>query len=286
MNEHCYTLDKLKLKSGIFDEIVDVCYVIHVVGSIRLKKVLEQTYELPLCKNTQICHNKGFKKCRKDLKVQRSPQDLLNCYQYILNDALRQKYKNIIILEDDFVYEDALFNPQYQKNIINFVKKNKNEDFVFSLGGLPICQSLCISNPYITNLYLSCGTHAILYTEKAIKNIYNQMNTNKVVVNDIDEYMSTTYFYKRYGHIEPLITQTFPETENAKSWGSHYSMKYQDKMYEFNFYQIIKHFFNIFHLQNNTRHYKTVSLLSLLLFYFIFFYIIYKIIKTISKKVV
>lgn len=282
MNEHCYTLEKLKLKYGIFDEIVDACYVIHLVGSPRLKKVLEQTYELPLCKNTQICHNKGFKKCRKDLKVQRSPHDLLNCYKYILNDALRQKYENIIILEDDFIYEDALFNPYYQKNIIEFVKKSKKSDFVFSLGALPTCQSLCITNPYITNLYLSCGTHAILYSEKAIKNIYNQMNSN---MNDIDEYMSTKYFYKRYGHIVPLITQTFPETENTKSWGSHYSMKYQDKIYEFNFYQIIKHFFNIFNLQNDTRHYKTVSLLSLFLFYLIFFYIIYKVIKIISKRV-
>jgi hypothetical protein len=281
MNEHCYTFDKLKLKSGIFDEIVDACYIIHVVGSVRLKKVLEQTYELPLCKNTMICHNKGFKKCRKDLKIQRTPYDLLNCYKYILNDALRQKYKNIIILEDDFIYEDALFNPHYQKNIIEFVKKNKKDDFVFSLGALPTYQSLCITNPYITNLYLSCGMHAILYSEKSIRNIYNQMNT----MNDIDEYMSTRYFYKRYGHIVPLITQTFPETENTKSWGSHYSIKYKNKVYEFNLYQIVKYFFYIFNLQNDTRHYKTVSLLSLFLFYLIVFYLIYKIIKIISKKV-
>ncbi len=283
MNEHCYILEKLKIKEGIFDEIVDACYIIHLIGSPRLRNVYKQTYELPLCKNTMICHNKGFKKCRKDLKVQRSPHDLLNCYKYILANALREKYQQIIILEDDFIYENALFNPFYQKNIIKFLNKNncKNRDFIFSLGGLPTCQSLYVTNPYFTNLYLSCGTHALLYSNKAIENVYKNMKS----MNDIDEFTSTHYFYKRYGHIIPLITQTFPETENTKSWGSHYSINYKNNNYEFNFYQIVKYFFYMFKLHKSTKHYNTVSLLSLLLFYLVVCYIIYKIIKISIKKV-
>ncbi len=46
MNDQCYVLERLKVKSGIFDEIIDACYIIHLTGSSRLNSVLKQTYEL------------------------------------------------------------------------------------------------------------------------------------------------------------------------------------------------------------------------------------------------
>ncbi len=265
MNDQCYVLERLKVKSGIFDEIIDACYIIHLTGSNRLNNVLKQTYELPLCKNTMICHNRGYKKCKKTLKRNKSNIDLVDCNMYIFKDALRNGYQQICILEDDFIYEDSLFNPHHQKQIVSYLNKEKckNSDYIYSLGSLPYLQFFSYNSLYHTNIFISTGTHATIYSKSAMNHLYK----NRKNMDDIDAYLNMYYFYKRYGYSVPLITQTFPETENSKNWGEFMNL---------NMYNYIKYLFYLFDLHQSTYHYKTFFVCSILLFTIIYYFIIKK----------
>ncbi len=268
-NDTCYLLEPISSQSGIFDSIIDACYIIYLSGNeARYERILSQTRELPLCKNTLLCHNFGYKKCHKRLKDQRSTYDLIDAYMYIFNDALEKKYDQIAVLEDDFIYENALFTSHHQKSVCDFLEKKKcaSRDFVYSLGALPYLQSLHLIHPRHTHVYLSSGTHAMIYPKCAIKKIYHQRDH----IHDMDLYLNQYYFYKKYGYTLPLITQTFPETENAKSWGSHLKI---------DGYKYMKYMFHFFQLHESTFHYKTFFILSILLFYTIAYFLFKKIAK-------
>ncbi len=254
-NSKCYNYEKIEFNKGIFDEICDACYIIHLEDNGRLKNVKKQLYELPLCKNTIICHNKGFKKCNKELRYDKSNYDLIDAYMQIYNDAIKKEYDGIIILEDDFIYENDLFNPVHQNKIIKFIQKKKNQDFIYTFGVMPFLQTFNIINFDIFHHYviLSGGLHSVYYSKKAIQNIYEKRNK----MTDIDEYLNATYFYKKYGYVLPLITQTFPETDNSKNWTLTKNI---------GLYSVLKPLLEYFELHKSTKNYKIFYITSIILF--------------------
>lgn len=259
-NSKCYKYENIKYDNGIFDEIIDACYVIHLENNGRLENVKKQLNELPLSKNTIICHNKGYKKCEKDLIEQKSTHDLIDAYKQIAYDSIKKNYNGIIILEDDFIYEDALFNPFHQNKIIKYIKKNieNDKDFIYTFGVMPFIQTFNILEfeLFHHNVILSGGLHSTFYSKKAIKNIYN----NKC--NDIDAYFNRYYFYKKYGYCVPLITQIFPETENSKNW----------KIPGINnqLYNSLKPLIIYLNLHKSTKNYKIFYITSIIAFSLLF----------------
>ena len=121
-----------------------------------------------------------------------------------------QNYKHILILEDDFIFDEKILNIENTNEIFNFIQ-NKDEEYIYLLGCVPFLQIPSIS--YNRNVLLKMGTHACIYTEKMREMI---LNTEQSIISDWDVYMN--FNLKQYMFHEPLCYQLFPQTENRKEW--------------------------------------------------------------------
>ena len=199
----CYYFEKLEFKSALLD--IDATYVIHLENNGRLGSVKEQLNEFRPTKSVFILHNKGYKKCEKDGYINKPALDLVDAFLYIFKDAQQKNYKNVLILEDDFIFSNRIKDKKVQQNIMNFIS-NKNYD-IYALGILPFIQKAYHNN---TSQCKGLGTHAIIYSRNFIN---KTLQKDKKSIKDWDEYVGERYTYN-----EPLCYQLFPKTENQDSW--------------------------------------------------------------------
>ena len=209
----CYKSETIHYSKHLFSN-VDMTYVIHLEGNGRLKSIKKELDKYRPSRNCTIVFNKGFKKCSKPhLPKQLSPYDLVDANLYIINDAKKNNYKQILILEDDFFFEeDLLRNPGHVHEIEDFLNKNSNDSTIYYLGCLPliVLPSLTHHNKIIYRI----GTHSVIYNEKAIEKI---ASVDQMKVKDWDHYLqfsNSSYMYYR-----PLCFQLFEKTENSNHWG-------------------------------------------------------------------
>lgn len=217
--DSCYRFEQLDYSNGLLN--LDATYIIHLEGNGRLEQIKSQLNEFHPTNLVYILYNKGYKKCNKSLHLNEPQIDLIDAFIYIFKDALHKNYQNILILEDDFIFNKKITNPKIQKNVMDFVteKSKKNEAFVYLLGCLPFLQRSYDAN---TNILVSgIGTHACIYSRKCIE---DTLKGDQTKFKDWDYY---TYFnYTKYMYHEPLCYQLFPETENQKNWDSFFGLKY------------------------------------------------------------
>ncbi len=214
-NESCYTLEEINYPKGIFDNSVDITYVITMDNATeRQKKVYNQLNKFRPTKKVIIVKNKGFRKCDKHdynhNKIDISYKDLTYTNMYIFH--LAKKYNHILILEDDFIFSNKLLNNKITNSINQFIiDKNPN---IYYLGCLPYIFN--IFNNSHPNVCLSTATHAVIYG-KTIREYLGKVYKHKTNYKDIDVMTGTLsgmYMYK-----EPLSIQLVLETENKKNWG-------------------------------------------------------------------
>jgi hypothetical protein len=213
MNNNCYNFKKILFKKGIFDNSVDATYIIHLENNGRLNSIKYQLSKYQPTKIVYIVFNKGFKKCSKDPYINISSLDLVDAFLKIFIDAKNKNYNNILILEDDFFFNEKIknifINNEINKFIIN--KNAINEQFMYYLGCLPYLRL-----PYNNNtnkLLCSTGTHACIYS-KELRNYI--LNTDHKKINDWDLYNNFNSI--RYIYNKPLCYQLFPDTENSNNW--------------------------------------------------------------------
>ena len=211
----CYKYEKKVFNEGLLDNSIDATYIIHLENNGRLPNILEQLNIYQPSKIVYILFNKGYKKCKKNLLVQSTTYDLVDAFLHIFKDANNKKYNNILILEDDFIFNKKIKNKKVINDINKFIKLKVNEEFIYLLGTLPFFQI-----PYEINhfkLLSSLGTHACIYSKKAIDTILKKSDEK---IDDWDTF--TNFNFTRYLYKEPLCYQLFPETDNFKNWNDVY----------------------------------------------------------------
>jgi hypothetical protein len=222
---NCYNFKKIFFEKGLMDNSIDATYIIHLEDNGRLESINEQLSKYQPSKVVYIVFNKGYKKCKKNLHKQEPPVDLVDAFLKVFKHSIEQNYNNILILEDDFIFNSKIKNKEITNDIDNFINEKKGESFMYMIGVLPYIQIPYKNNHY--KLIGSNGTHASVYSKKLIEDTLNNNNTK---INDWDYHTNTTYV--RYVYKEPLCYQLFTDTENSKYWdnsiwnGSYFIRKY------------------------------------------------------------
>lgn len=199
----------MRFSDGIFSE-VDATYVIHLEGNGRLSKVKEQLSKYHPTNQVYILFNKGYKKCKKSANITIPPLDLVDAFLTCFKHANNLGYKNILILEDDFMFSDAVY--QGAPNVDQYLRDNQGA-YVYYLGMVPYVQSPKLDTQTTWNTHVSTGSHAVIYTPEVRKQI---LATPQTTITDWDIFLNLNI--KKYAYKEPLCFQLFPETENYKHW--------------------------------------------------------------------
>jgi len=216
MKVKCYNFKKLEYNQATFADSVDATYILHLEGNGRLPDILNQLNKYHPTKIVYIVFNKGYKKCQKKLSKYEPPTDLVDAYFQTLKDS--KNYRNILILEDDFIFNERMNDPKVTNDINTFINDKDNEEFMYMLGALPHLQ-IPYKNKHYT-LCISSGTHASIYSKKLRDNILDNVPID--TVGDWDVY--TNLNCSRYIYEEPLCYQLFPDTENSKYWINYFGV--------------------------------------------------------------
>ena len=210
----CYEFKRIKFKKGIFDASIDATYIIHLLNNGRLSNIKKQLMKVKPTKNVFILENQGFKTCNKDLVEKKSTFDLIHCYLEIFKHSHQHQFQNILILEDDFIFDIKLNFQDNINNINNFCLKHQQDNFMLSLGTLPII-TLPSLDSHFYKTFITIGTHNMIYSKKCIDYILKEKE-HVNVYNDWDVYLNKIGL--KYIYDKPLIYQKFEETENQKNW--------------------------------------------------------------------
>ena len=151
------------------------------------------------------------------LNANKSSIDLIDANLYIIKDAYNKNYKNILILEDDFIFNEKIKDKTVQKNVMNFINKNNYD--IYSLGFLPFLQKVYDNNTSIC--LIGAGMHACIFSRKCINKI---LQVDKTKITDWDYFTGTKF--TRYMYNEPLCYQLLPQTENQNAWPELFGLKY------------------------------------------------------------
>lgn len=216
-SSHCYTFKKIKYNKGLLDNAVDATYIIHLEGNGRYDDIMNQLESYHPTKEVYIVFNKGYKKCEKDDHIELPAHDLVDAFLQVFKHAKNQNYDNILILEDDFIFNAKIKKESIQNDICSFLNNNKDKDYQYFLGCIP-----SLRFPYTIDLkhfinISSIGTHAVIYTKK---NRERLLNVNQKDIIDWDNYSYT--HSRRYMYCEPLCYQLCADTENSKHWARSY----------------------------------------------------------------
>ena len=221
-NTKCYEFKFINYEKGIFDETIDCTYIIHLENNGRLEHIHNQLKEFKPTKKICILFNPGYKKCNKKLIEQQSYQDLTDAFLQCFKNATKNGFKNILILEDDFIFSEEIKKEEHHKNINRFLISKKDEEYVYYLGCIPILISPTATPTTTIPIFStyrsikSLTMHSVIYSEKCIQNA----TTNAALKTEhkhwdviIEKSIKNRYLYHK-----PLCYQTFPETENKKTW--------------------------------------------------------------------
>lgn len=209
-NRKCYYYEKIEKqkKTGIFDNVIDAVFIILLEGSKREENVRKQLKEYNLHSNIIIQYNKGYKKCNKELEKQETNFDLLDANYQIFETSKKMEYKNILVLEDDFLITPNINKTEYVESIKKIIEKDDYN--LISLGGMFFMVGIKDINMTVPGVL----THAqaVIYSHR-----YFDLFMNKYYYDfkHVDEF---TLVDKKYLSKIPIIIQSFPETENKKNW--------------------------------------------------------------------
>ena len=213
---------------------VNATYVIYLEGNQeRYEQVVEQLNQIQPTDTIWIVHNKGYKNCDKGPNIKTPPQDLIDANYEIFKHANQQGYQSILVLEDDFLFDEKL-NPNHPesttivKNITKFIQSWGDDiPLLYYLGTLPLIQCPWGLLPH-NIVFLSSGTHAVIYNRAFRKMLLNEDSTK---IKDFDIHMNE-FLGMRFSYITPLCYQLFPQTENSNYWGyQHPIMKFLSKIF-------------------------------------------------------
>ena len=212
INNECYRFEKIEYQYGLLDSCVDATYIIHLESDIeRMNHIESQLKMFQPSKIVYIVYNKGYAKCNKGLHKNAPAIDLVDAFITVFKHAREKNYGNILVLEDDFIFDDDIKDPEIQLDISSFLQDHHNKSFVYILGCLPHIQIPYYYNHNIT--LLRTGTHAIIYPKLFRE---KTLSIDQKTIDCWDVYTNTLSI--QYSYNTPLCYQLFPQTENKKYW--------------------------------------------------------------------
>lgn len=173
------------------------------------------------CKNnTYWCYTKGYKECN----LKDHLENLKYNYKIIFEFCILKNFDNILILEDDLIVTDKLWDnyKEKKKEILNIIIKNKNKCLIFYFGKLPFFS-------YPVNKYISKGlfihNHCVMFNQNSAKEFLKLYNNIIFHANDTFQLLNNTFkcysllpdniffqksdkrynFLKKYGHYLILV---------------------------------------------------------------------------------
>lgn len=210
MNKHSYRYETIESDTGMFDNYIDMVYVLTMEDSKRREHYMEQINTYKIHKKILIQHNKGFKKCKKKLYKQNSLYDLNDAFYHAFLNAKHNNYKNIIIFEDDFFFDEQI-NKYIVDDIGNFIKTNKYHVYNFgNVYGIPIP----IFSTHTRNLFLNCA-HGVIYNINYFNYYIDKYQNTMTCAND---FIWNNFNIIKYNYYKPLCFQLFTDTENSSTW--------------------------------------------------------------------
>jgi len=207
----CYTFKEYNYDTPIFNN-VDATYIIHLEGNGRLDNIESQLSKFHPTKKVYIVFNKGYKNSKKEDYIDSPSKDLIDAFYNIFQHSRENNYENILVLEDDFNFDDKINEQIHGENIDKFIHDKTHDNFIYYLGAIVYLQT-CFAETH-NRLFLSTGTHSCIYSKKCID--YFLDNVDKTLLQDWDIY--TNFNCQRFKYYTQLCYQTFPDTENSKSW--------------------------------------------------------------------
>jgi hypothetical protein len=212
----CYYFEKYTFTDGLFSNSIDATYIIHLEDNGRFEDIKRQINIYHPTSIVYILHNKGYKKCPKEIVENTSVQDLNHSNIRIFKHAKDNAYNNILILEDDFIFSPKLKLQVHIDNINTFISNNASKPFIFQLGTVPI--ALFPYNSYVYRT-ISIGNHAAIYSKEYREKMMNVDYMNKKLIWDWD-ILNNTYgsLLGKFAYYTPLCYQIFPMTDNRKNW--------------------------------------------------------------------
>lgn len=173
---------------------------------------------LNLAGKTIFQNNKGFKKCNKVCNkenVDSTVKDLNLSYLKALCYSKNLNIKNVLILEEDAEIFDK--TPYKWKDINNFISKDIYS--ILSLGSFSLFKNSSFVNFYNPSFGFFGATQGIIYNLSKLDKFIDLINNTNCNLGQFDsEYikhigMDNIFIYK-----DPMIVQTFPDTDNKKNW--------------------------------------------------------------------
>lgn len=211
-NESCYYYETINTTDKPILKNLDLTLVLTMENN--LNRFIKNDFIINLAPKTIFQINKGFKKCSKNCngeKIDVTWKDL-NHANIIALEKYKDKYNNILILEDDAQLLDNDLNKW--KEIDDYLI---NPNFIsLSIG------SLGLLYPSITNFKKNMssftGSQAIFYNIKKIQPLIDIVQNNKCSSFHWDKLINNYNITKMKIYRYPLIVQIFPWTENRQSW--------------------------------------------------------------------
>ncbi len=209
----CYRFEKHQYPKGLLKN-VDATYIIHLEDNGRLESIQQQLTKYQPTKTVYIVYNRGYKNCEKNLHQNLPAVDLVDAFWTCFKHAQEQDYDNILVLEDDFMFNEKIRHANV--DVDTFLYDNKGK-YMYMLGMIPWFQTPATKNFNHYTVYASSGTHACIYTRALREYI---LASDKTKIDDWD--IHTNIIATKYAYHEPLCYQLFPETENSKTWINHF----------------------------------------------------------------
>jgi hypothetical protein len=215
-NRDCYTFQKIGYTDGFLQKSIDATYILTMEKSPRIPDVMNKLKDYHPSNCVYIVLNKGFKTCTKQLPKQNSIYDIIDANLQIFRHASENKYENILILEDDFIFEQKIKDPVVQENIHTFMKSHQSTSFMYLLGCLPI-----IFLPYSAHTHRiiwALATHAVIYSKEMRNEILEYSKSNQINDWDLDIGKLCLWEHKKFMYKIPLCNQIMEATENRQNW--------------------------------------------------------------------
>ena len=213
---NCYRYEKRNYDDPIFNH-VDATYIINLENNGRITDIEEQLSKYHPSRDVFIVFNKGYKKCNKDEKINSTALDIIDTNKNILLHSIENEYDTILILEDDFQFSEKINEKQHKLNVDEFINENKNDEFLYYLGILPVLKSVDFG--IHDRVFISSGMHACIFSDKMKYKILEYIDTQERWDSYIGEFLLNRYTYRI-----PLCYQLLPVTENSKTWSDHIPM--------------------------------------------------------------
>lgn len=199
---------------GIFDEIVDCTYVLLCCGPKphREASVHKNIDILRPTSTVKMIYNSGCKDCPLS---QSAMDDMASAQIYIFNDALKNNYKRILFLEDDFLVPKQIEKTDID-SIITFIKEKSPS--LYGLGNAMIPTPMTILQSHQQPMFNFIPmAHAVIYSKHYMNTVieyYKNYPQPKIPHDILPQYLTNI---ERYRYYKPLVYQTFPITDNQKN---------------------------------------------------------------------